>query len=175
MWSHVWGFGASVLAGDLGRLPPMQSDEAKDRLRTLLVTAGVDLDAPRQEDVGRTWAVMRVFFAEVVEDAAPREEDGDGLLAQYGIYDFSGQPLYELDMTRQFSFNDEEGEYDHMSQLQCTFEFEPSEELRAVPDANLWSWDAGDFFAEALAMPGFGIVEELKLTPRRLVIDYSEV
>jgi hypothetical protein len=55
------------------------------------------------------------------------------------------------------------------------FEFEPTDELRAVPAANLWSWDASDFFAEALAMQGFRIVEELKLTPRRLVIEYSEV
>jgi hypothetical protein len=153
----------------------MQSDEAEKRLRTLLVEAGVDLDRPRHEDVGRTWDVMRAFFTEVVEDAAPREQDGDGLLAQYGIYTFSGAPLYELDITRQFSFNDEEGEYDHMAQLQCTFEFDPTDELRAVPAANRWSWDVSDFFAEVLAMPGFRIVDELKLAPRRLVIEYSDV
>jgi hypothetical protein len=153
----------------------MRSDEAEDRLRTLLRGAGVDLDHPRHEDVGRTWDVMRTFFAEEVEDAAPREQDGDGLLAQYGVYTFTGEPLYELDITRQFSFNDEDGEYDHMAQLQCTFELEPTDELRAVADANLWSWDASDFFAEVLAMPGFRIVEELKLTPRRLVIEYSDV
>jgi hypothetical protein len=118
---------------------------------------------------------MRAFFDEAVEDAAPRDQDGDGLLAQYGIYTFVEDPPYELDVTRQFSFNDEDGEYDHMAQLQCTFEFEPTDELRAVPAANLWSWDASDFFVEVRAMPGFRIVEELKLSPGRLVIAYSEV
>ena len=62
-----------------------------------------------------------------------------------------------------------------MSQLQCTFQFDPTDELHAVPAANPWSWNASDFFAEALAMPGFRIVDELKPTPRRLVIEYSQV
>jgi hypothetical protein len=44
-----------------------------------------------------------------------------------------------------------------------------------MPDANLWSWEAGDFFAEVLAMPGFRVVGDLKLTPRRLVIEHSDV
>lgn len=153
----------------------MRSDEALDRFRALLADAGINPDRPTTEDVRRTWEVMRRFFAEDVDDAAPRDQNGDGLLAQYGIYAFGGPPLYQLDMSRQFSFDDENGEYDHMSQLQCTFEFDPTDELRAVEPATLWSWDSSDFFAEALAMAGFRIVDELKLIPRRLRIEYSDL
>src|SRR4051812_44417166 len=101
----------------------MQSDDALDRLHTLLDEAGVNRGAPTAEDVGRTWAVMRRFAAEPVEDCEPREEDGDGILAQYGVFGWGEGPHFELDMTRQFCFADEDGEYDHMSQLMCTFRF----------------------------------------------------
>jgi hypothetical protein len=101
----------------------MRSDEAADRLRALLADAGVNLERPAAEDVARTWDVMRRFAAEVVEDAEPPEEDGDGILAQYGTYDWhdGDGPHFELDMTRQFALTDEDGEYSHMAQLRCTF------------------------------------------------------
>jgi hypothetical protein len=132
----------------------MKSDEAEGRLLALLAAAGIDPERPAREDVARTWEVMRAFYAEAVD---------------------GGEPLYELDITRQLSFEDEDGEYDHMAQLQCTFAFSPTDALRAIPPANLWSWDAEDFFTEALALPGFRAVEELGLTPTRLVVEYSDV
>jgi hypothetical protein len=62
----------------------VRSDEAEDRLRKLLLEAGVDLDRPTPADVERTWAAWREFATEPVEDCQPAEEDGDGILAQYG-------------------------------------------------------------------------------------------
>jgi hypothetical protein len=156
---------------------PLTSDEAIDRLRELLAQAGVDLDSPSADDVERTWQVMRRFAAESVQDAMPREQDGDGILAQYGTYDWGDGPRFSLDMTRQFCFEDADGEYDHMSQLNCTFDFEPTEELRAFGAQNLWSFGLPleEFFDAALAMRGFAGARELGAQPIRLDIDYSDV
>jgi hypothetical protein len=155
----------------------MLSDDAPARLRTLLRDAGINLDNPTASDVERTWEVMQDFAAEPVEDAEPREQDGDGILAQYGTYDWGDGEHFELDMTRQFSFTDEDGEYSHMAQLHCTFEFEPTDALRALGDANLWSFDLAleEFFERALAMPGFRGIRDLDVAPLRLVVDYSDV
>jgi hypothetical protein len=125
---------------------------------------------------------MRRFAEEPVEDAAPRDEDGDMLLAQYGTYGSGGE--FVLDMTRQFTFYEEDGEYSHMSQLNCTFTFAAREELLAVESANRWSLglrpesvgpQLDDFFEQALAMPGFRVVREMRLDPLRLDLDYSEI
>jgi hypothetical protein len=143
-------------------LAPMLSDDALGRLRALLRDAGVNPDSPSADDVQRTWEVIRSFAAEPVEDAEPRDQDGDGILAQYGTYDWGDGEHFELDMTRQFIFADEDGEYSHMAQLQCTFEFVPNDELRALGDDNLWSFDLtlDEFFERALALPGFRRVRE---------------
>lgn len=158
-------------------LARMLSDDALGRLRALLRDAGVNSDSPSADDVQRTWEVIRSFAAEPVEDAEPRDQDGDGILAQYGTYDWGDGEHFELDMTRQFTFADEDGEYSHMAQLQCTFEFVPNDELRALGDDNLWSFDLtlDEFFERALALPGFRGVRELALRPLRLVVEYSDV
>src|SRR5262249_6468851 len=128
-------------------------------------------------DVERTWSVMRAFANETVEDADPPEEMGDGILAQYGVYDWGEGEHFELDMTRQVSFSDDEGEYDHMAQLQCCFRYEPTPGLRAIKPANLWSFDMSldEFFEQALAMSGYVYVRDLQLVPLRLVLDYGDV
>ena len=155
----------------------MLSSEAARRLRTMLRQAGVRRRRLRAVDVELTWHVMRQFADEPVADAAAREDDGDAILAQYGTYDWGRGEHFELDMTRQFSFVEEDGEYSHMTQLHCTFRYKPEEQLRALGDGNLWSFGVplDDFFAQALALPGFHAVREADITPVRLVIDYGEV
>lgn len=155
----------------------MTSDDAIGRLRQLIAEAGVHERQPSVEDVDRTWAVMRQFAAEPVEDADSLEDGGDAILAQYGVYDWGAGEYFELDMTRQFSFSDEDGEYDHMSQLHCTFRFQPTDALRGLGERNLWSFGRSldEFFDEALAMPGFQHTNSAKLAPVSLEIDYSEV
>jgi hypothetical protein len=155
----------------------MTSNDAPGRLRELLRQAGVNIERPRVVDVDRTWGVVRQFAAEPVDDAEPPEADGDGILAQYGVFAWDGPPHFELDMTRQFSFADEDGEYSHMTRLQCTFEFAVTDELRALGEANLWSFGLtlDGFFEHALAMPGFRGVRELDEAPLRLAVEYTEV
>ena len=110
----------------------MTSDEAVDRLKALIAQAGVDTASLRAGDVDRVWDVMRRFAAEAVDDIAPLEEESDGILAQYGTYDWGEGERFEIEFARQFAFNDGDGEYDHMSQLHCQFLFEPTDALRAL-------------------------------------------
>jgi hypothetical protein len=155
----------------------MRTDDAEARLRELLADAGIDPEAPTASDVETVWDVIRHFAQEPAEDAAPREEHGDGILAQYGVYAWDSAPHFELDMTRQFTLLDEHGEYDHMTQLQCTFQFEVTDDLRAIGEENLWSFDLdrNEFFARARDLPGFRHVRETRLKPLRLVIVYDEL
>jgi hypothetical protein len=152
----------------------MKSDEAEGRLRALIAAAGVDPENLETADVARTWDAVRQAFAERPDDI-DQSEDGDGLLAQYGVYAFTGPETYQVEIARQFSFLDEDGEWTHFAQLHCIFHFAATGELKEVGRGELWSWDAEDFFADALATPGFRIVEERGLVPLRLEIDYEEV
>jgi hypothetical protein len=155
----------------------MRSDELEVRLKALLADAGVDLEHPTTADIPRTWAAVRELWVERVEDAAPLDHDGDMLLAQYGIYTASrgDEKVFMLDIVRQVSFEDDDGEYDGMAQLQCTFEFEPTELLRSVPAYNHWFSGTDEEFAAVLTTRGFRVVEERGLVPLRLVVAYSNV
>jgi hypothetical protein len=155
----------------------MRSDESVDRLKALIAEAGVNPSNPAAADVERVWDVMRRFAAEPVDDIAPLEEESDGILAQYGTYDWGEGEHFEIEFVRQYAFNDGDGEYDHMSQLHCQFQFEPVDELRALGSDDLWSFDLplAAFFDQALAMRGFSGVRELDVAPQRLVVDYEDV
>ena len=148
----------------------MKSHEALECLEALLQDAGVDPGQPSADDVETTWRVMRQFAAERVEDCEPPEQDGDGLLAQYGVHDWGAGEHFELDMTRQFSFVDDDGEYDHMAQLSCTFLFPATPELAAIDSENEWSFGMplDVFFERALALPGFTHVRESATQPLEL-------
>ncbi len=152
----------------------MLSDQALDRLLSMLKAAGVDVDAPTASDVQATWEVMARFAAEPVEDCEPPEQDGDGILAQYGTY---GGDTFQLDMTRQFSFVDADGDYDHMAQLNCTFYFQPTPALTAAGADSEWSFDVplADFFEHVHAMPGFAAVRVDAASPLRLDVSYGDV
>lgn len=122
---------------------------------------------------------MREFTSEPVEDALP-EEDTDGVLAQFGTYDRGEGEHFELGMTRQIIVADPEDDEDEqgvMTQLECTFRFTPSPELRAVGSGDLWSFDFSptEFFDRAVALPGFREVRAIAPTPAALVIRHEEI
>jgi hypothetical protein len=164
----------------LGRARPVLatlSEEAPGRLRALLREAGVDLERPSAADVERTWQVMRRFAGEPAEDTDPPEGDRHGVLAQYGICDWGDGEHLELEMTRQFIFTDDDGEYSHIAQLHCMFEFEPSGELRALGEDDLWSFGPA---AGRLLRQGAGDARRQRGSQRRartlaLVVEYGDV
>jgi hypothetical protein len=159
----------------------MRNRDAEPRLRELLIRAGVNVEAPTAQDVERTWQVFQEFAVEPVDDALPPPADGDGILAQFGIYDWGEGAHFELDMTRQIIVADDEYDGDDdqglMTQLQCTFRFEVRPELERVGSGDLWSFDLAlpEFFDQALAMQGFRAIEALAPEPVALVLTHEVV
>jgi hypothetical protein len=82
------------------------------------------------------------FFRDTrAEDAQPCSEgdQGDGLLFQWGVYDWGRGEFFELGFTRQFAMigkNDDDALY----QLHLTLRFAPLDSLRAVKEGNRWCW-----------------------------------
>lgn len=61
-----------------------------------------------------------------------RDEDGDMLLFQYGVFDWGQGKNFEIDFTRQFY------KPENIVQLRCTLYFEP-EQAKKLSAWNLWS------------------------------------
>jgi hypothetical protein len=121
---------------------------------------------------------MREFASEPVDDALS-DEDTDGILAQFGTYDWGDGPHFELGMTRQIIVADEDDDDEQglMTQLECTFRFAVQPDLREAGSGDLWSFDLplSEFFDQALALPGFRAVQALAPEPVALVLRHEEV
>jgi hypothetical protein len=88
----------------------VNTDDAKNLLEEMLGAAGVRADAPEFEVV---WEVFRRFAALAVDDV---DIDNDGDLVLFETLELDS-PTYEIQLTRQFSFTDDAGEYDGMEHL----------------------------------------------------------
>ncbi len=88
-------------------------------------------------------SLMTSFYRQVrAVDAAANEVDGDGLLHQWGIYDWGSGETFEFDLTRQFIAA---GDVDNpMWQLHLTLKYEPLPLLRALGRGNFWCWSPED-------------------------------
>jgi hypothetical protein len=151
----------------------MQPAESGDVLHRMVLAAGVDPAHPTASDVLRTWQVFQQFSALEVDGILGPDEDGDGLLVQYGVYDWGDEDgeHFSFDFTRQF-IHDDGGEDHEFSQLNCTFVYDVTAEHRSVPAENLWSFGVplDDYFVQAASLRGFQQVLSLDLAPRRLRI-----
>jgi len=126
------------------------ASEAEPYFRRMLASAGFSDEKP---DLLLAWRTFKAFSSVPVDCAE------DALLFQCGVYDFTGRELFHFGFVRQFTF-EEEGEYDHMEQLDCTLLFEPDLELRQM-ETNLWSSDfnsAEEFFARVESLAEFQAV-----------------
>lgn len=122
-------------------------DQALARLAAMLDERGFDAEQP---DVALAVRTFREFAAEPVAAA------DDAILFQTGVYNFSGEPTFQLDFTRQFEF-EVDGEYEGMQQLHMLFHFAPTPALAALV-TSAWSSDSpslDEFFARVEAMPEF--------------------
>jgi hypothetical protein len=149
--------------------------QTKVLLESMLTDAGVNPSVVTAADVRTVVGVFRRFAAISIDDAAPPEEDGDGVLAQFGTFDFRGQREFWADLTRQFI---EAGdEYAPMWQLSCTFHWTRSAETEGFASGHLWSFGTplDEFFAEAAALPGWAWALAGVQAPRDLEITLGEV
>lgn len=141
----------------------------------MLHSAGVNPSAVTATDVRRVVEVFRQFVALPVDEMAPPEEDGDGVLAQFGTFDFRGQTEFSADLTRQLiDAGDEDAP---MWQLSCTLHWAPSADTELLGSGRLWSFGKtlDEFFAEAVALPGWAWALDGSQAPRDLKITLAEV
>jgi hypothetical protein len=141
----------------------IDASDALGVFRKMLADAGFNESSP---DPAVAWQAFK-HFCEIPVNCA-----GDGVLFQTGTYAFSGEPSFQLDFTRQFSF-EEDGEYAGMEQLHCTFHFRDVADL----ETNVWSSTFGslaDFFAEVEALAEFQL-PIAKARPFKVVITQEEV
>jgi len=149
--------------------------EAEAGLLTMLADAGVAAGPIRSGDVGTIVEVFRRFAAIPADDAAPADEDGDGVLAQFGTYTFRGTPEFDTGLTRQFVGQREQDP--SLWQLSCTVHWDPTPETADLAPGNLWSFGMSldDFFAQATALPGWALAFKGAATPRDVEISFEEV
>lgn len=85
-------------------------------------------------------------------DGCPKETDGDMLLFQWGG-PYSWDDHFSMNLTRQFSFVDEAGEYEGMQQLQMDCRY-CVEEI-SIEEGNQWLWrdEVGPFLQYVLDAP----------------------
>jgi hypothetical protein len=118
--------------------------EAEAAFRSLLEDAGVALGGPfDSETAGRAWEGFKRFAAMPV-DGMSTADHSDALLFQAGNANLR-DPHFRFGMLRQLTFSDEDGEYEGMEQIECSFVFGGIEEPLAV---TVWSIEVpeGEFF-----------------------------
>lgn len=133
----------------------MRITDAHQHLLAMLSREGIEPGVVPTVDIGKIVEVFRRFAAVPVADARPDAEDGDGVLAQFGTYDFRGRREFSVDLTRQFFVAGDEDS--PPTQLSCTLHWEPSPETDALGAGSQWSFGSplGEFFDEAAALPGW--------------------
>ena len=120
-------------------------------------------------DIQKVWEIFKVFCRESVEGEEEKE-----ILFQCGIYDFTGEERFHLDLVRQFTVY-EDDEFSRMEQLHCEFILKPTEELRRY-EVEEWSMDyddIDDFFNHIENLQEFK--ETLNLEPIKQEIYQEEV
>ena len=153
----------------------MLISEALPLLVSMLDDAGVNRSMVNAIDVLTIVKVFQRFAALPLDGAASPEVDGDGVLAQFGTFDSRGKRWFSTDLTRQFV---EAGDEDMpMWQLSCTIYWDPNAETEALASGHSWSFGKtlGEFFAEAVALPGWIWALAGGKEPRDLVIVLDEI
>ena len=77
------------------------------------------------------------FYASASMEGCPKDAEGDMLLFEWGG-PYSWDPCVSLSLTRQFSLNDEAGDYDRMQQLHMRCRYDANQVTLVA--GNHWSY-----------------------------------
>ena len=148
--------------------------ETNSLLTSMLDGVGVRPGKAEAVDVPTMVRAFQRFAAIPVDDAASPEDDGDGILAQFGTFTFDGLSEFSADLTRQLIEADDE---DAMWQLHCTLHWTPDAETEALGSGLLWSFGRplDDFFTEVLTLPGWVWALAGGQTPRHLTVELEQI
>jgi hypothetical protein len=115
----------------------MRTAEARQHLERRAAEHGLDLTslrAPAAVDLVLGW-----FERERTDDARPLDEEGDGILFQWGTYGVADSLTFQYDLTRQFIFDDA-GEQS-VWQLSLTLHFAPTSDTERLGAGSCWCFD----------------------------------
>ncbi|MBA8816565.1 hypothetical protein FHX48_001638 [Microbacterium halimionae] len=129
--------------------------EIADARATLVGVLAEDGISPEALPIRRAFELMIEFFSKWEPLGVNLDEDGDGLLFQWGTYDWDGaeNPLFEVDITRQLITNEDDEHDEEMHHLHWTFQYEPSDVTQGLGTGEAW------FFAPvSLSHPFQGIL-----------------
>ena len=73
----------------------------------------------------------------------PNGPDVDGCLFEYGVNSLSGEPLFVVNLTRQFEALDPDGEHESYTQVACEVRYRVTEDLEALGDCAEWWFRGG--------------------------------
>ncbi len=149
----------------------MRIQRSAQRLERMLGEAGVDLLCPPADSLAAVLSVFREFCEIEVRGLA--QDDGDGVLAQFGTWAFDGPPTFEVDLTRQLT---ERGVDPPIWQVQCTLHWEPSAETDRLGFGERWSFGVAPdkFFADVVQMPGFAWAMNCSRPPESIRIELDQ-
>jgi hypothetical protein len=112
------------------------------------------------------------FYAATSIEGCPKEADGDMLLFEWGG-PYSWDESVSVSLTRQFSFNDEDGEYDHMQQLHMRCRYDASEVTLVAGNEWLHGQDTDSFLEYVLRAASTETVKNLSM--RSIDFDMHDV
>jgi hypothetical protein len=111
----------------------MNANEVKKEFARYLATRGEAF--PNMTPAPALEAVLS-FYRDVRAEECDPAAGQDMLLFQWGTYDWGKGKHFELDITRQFMFED--GEDEDIWQFHVTFKFHPTQELVDLKSGNRW-------------------------------------
>lgn len=96
----------------------------------------------------------------------PGTPDSDGLLFQYGVFNFTGRPMLTLSFVRQFEQCNDRGDHECYRHVGAELLFEP--DVQALPEHHeSWCFDGpgasatAEWFAEVRSDSIFRLIQEL--------------
>ncbi len=102
------------------------------------------------------------FYADTEIDGCPKSTDGDMLLFEWGG-PYPWDQAVSLSLTRQFSFNDDDGEYDHMQQLHMHCRYDATQVSMVSSNEWLDGMDVATMLDRVLNAPCTKLVEQLPM------------
>jgi len=133
--------------------------EAQHHLLTWATERGLDivaLDARKALDLVLDW-----YARERADDAEPVDEDGDGILIQWGTHAFTAPPTFQFDVTRQFITEAaDEPDENEIWQLHLTLHY-PANEATEFANGEVWHFDPDTAISARDAVAEQGILDLL--------------
>jgi hypothetical protein len=102
------------------------------------------------------------FYADTQIDGCPKTSDGDMLLFEWGG-PYPWDNSVSVNLTRQFSFLDEDGEYDRMEQLHMWCRYDATQVALISGNEWLHGQDTEAFLRKVLDSPCTKTVESLRM------------